>query len=523
MMLSAASACTGGSERPPRTESTRPPAPPPIVLPTKPGAADAPPPRLLCAAPAYPTPLEIDGDPAWACADLAGKRHGPFFALYPDGSTEIAGTYRDGLLDGEWRRMFRNGKTAEVGNYVAGKKDGTWQLYTDQGGLLGDYHMAAGTGVEQRWYFDGQLASERHFRNGVLDGQSLVYGDGGAVLYSAQFHRGALDGTRRVGVAGALRLEDQWAAGHPVSARKIWRHETLTLDMTFDDEGEPTGVFTAWRSHATLRERGTYLRGDRHGVWRWYGRGGELEREGSYFLGLRHGTWRQWSGGHLTMQGKYAKGRPQGVFTFWTSSGGVAGTCNMRNGTGTMPTYYDSGLTATKLDMVRGLRHGVYQELTPRGKVVVEGSYVNDQRDGPWLEFDGDGAVVREAHYTEGKLEGVVRRYRDGHLIAEAGYAGGQREGAYRELKVSGDGKGDVEAVSGSFHADRKSGEWIYRRDDGSPSLVANYKNGVLQGPWRQLAGEKVVVRGQHEAGRRTGTWSWAASEPGSTLTYGSP
>jgi uncharacterized protein len=521
--MSAAYACTGGSERPPRTESTRPASQPAVAVPAKPGPADAPPPRLLCTAPAYPTPVDLDGDPAWACADSSGTKNGPFFALYPDGTTEISGTYRDGRLDGEWRRLFRNGKTAEVGRYVAGKKDGTWQLFTDHGGLLGDYHMVAGTGVEQRWYFDGQLASERHFRDGVLDGQSVVYGDGGAVLYSAQYHRGALEGTRRVGVAGALRLEDHWTAGKPEGERKIWRHETLTLAMRFDGEGEPDGPFTAWRNHSTLRERGAYVRGDRHGVWRWYGHGGEIEREGNYFLGLRHGTWRQWSGGHLAMQGKYVKGRPSGVFTFWNSSGGVAGTCNLRNGTGTMSTFYDNGVAATKVDMVRGLRHGNYQELTPRGRVVVEGTYVNDQRQGPWLAFDSDGAVVREANYNEGKLDGVERRYRDGHLVSETGYAAGQREGEYRELRISADGKSDVEVVSGSFRADRKSGEWIYRGDDGSPAMVANYKDGVLEGPWQQLAGAKVVVRGHYEAGRRTGTWSWATNDPASTVTYGRP
>lgn len=484
-------------------------------------AADAPSPRLPCAPPTRAAAIELEGSPGWACVDLEGKRNGPFLTLYPDGTTELSGHYADDKLHGPWRRLFHNGKTAEAGSYVAGQKDGTWQIYTEVGGLLGDYQMTAGTGVEKRWYADGQLASERSYRDGLPDGQSQVFASGGVLLYSAQYREGKLDGDRHIGLPGAMRVDDHWVAGVPRGQRQIMRRSHLALDVRFDDDGVPVGPFAAWRSRTTLRERGTYVRGDKHGVWRWYDRGRGLEREGSYFLGLRHGRWREWDGGHRVMEGTYVKGKPSGTFTYWNSSGGVAGRFKMKKGTGTMMTFHDSGAPATQLAMVRGVRHGAYRELSSQGRVLVEGAYRNDEKHGPWIERNAAGELLREASYVEGKLDGVLRRYRRGQLVSEQTYAAGLREGPYRELvpKGTGDDVEVVERVTGAYAGDRKSGEWITRDRDGRPALVEHYQDGALHGGWQELAGGEVLVRGQHEHGRRSGIWAWAATKGEATRT----
>ncbi|HRC57055.1 MAG TPA: hypothetical protein PKU97_14075, partial [Kofleriaceae bacterium] len=486
-----------------------------------PTAADAPPPILPCAPPTRATPLTLEGHWGWVCANAQGQMHGPFLLLHPDGSTAITGSYQRGVLDGPWRRLYPNGKTAEVGAFTMGQRDGLWQRYADTGGLLGDFQMTRGTGVDRRWHADGQLASERAYADGLLDGPSRVYGYGGLVLYEAQFARGLLDGRRRLGTSKGMRIEDRFAAGVPRGSRKLWRRDTLTLEMSFDDEGNLHGPFSAWRDRSTLRERGAFVRGDRHGTWQWIGRGRELERQGSYFLGLRHGTWRQWDGGRLIMQGRYVKGRPHGTFRFWSSGGAAIGKCKLKNGTGEMLTFHDNGQLATRTPMVRGLRHGIYQELNPRGKVVLEGAYASDQRHGLWIERDGEGRVARQSTYVDGKLDGVVRRYVRGELASEVTYALGVREGPYRELQPGADGE-LLPAVTGAFAADLKSGPWVFRRPDGR-AMEVTYVKGDLQGPWQQR-GAEGDLSGQHDRGRRVGTWTWTArGTPKRTITYPQP
>lgn len=483
---------------------------------------ELPPPRP-CAPDAHQERFTLEDRPGWRCVTADGVGAGPFVTTFPDGSVEISGAFERGLLEGRWRRRYRNGHTAEVGAYVEGKKDGLWQLYNDRGGLLGDYAMKRGTGVEKRWYLDGALASERAFVDGVLEGPSVAYAKGGEILYRATFRAGALHGPRHVGVRGALQLEDQWRAGVPFGTRRIWRREFLALEQTFDDDGVRTGPYTAWRDRSSLRERGAYLAGDRHGTWRWYDRARALEREGTYYLGVRHGLWRQWEGGGLRMLGRYVKGRPHGVFTFWNGAGRVTGTAKLRNGTGKMLTFHDNGVPSTRTSLVRGVKHGSFQELTPRGRVVVDGAYLDDLRDGRWREREVDGSLLREATYQAGALHGVVRRYAEGRLASELTYVRGRREGPYRELRVVGEKA--TESVTGAFSADRRSGEWVFHGRDGAPTLVMHYEAGALHGAWSQLDGDRVLVRGQYERGQRSGTWTWLSpsGETVRTVTYDAP
>jgi antitoxin component YwqK of YwqJK toxin-antitoxin module len=78
-------------------------------------------------------------------------------------------------------------------------------------------------------------------------------------------------------------------------------------------------------------------------------------------------------------------------------------------------------------------------------------------------------------------------------------------------------------AVTGQFAADRRTGTWTHYAEDGGVVLIATYKDGVLEGPWRQLVGG-VVLEGTMAAGRRAGTWT-QTDRGGAvrTLTYEAP
>jgi hypothetical protein len=77
--------------------------------------------------------------------------------------------------------------------------------------------------------------------------------------------------------------------------------------------------------------------------------------------------------------------------------------------------------------------------------------------------------------------------------------------------------------VTGQFAADRRTGTWTHYAPDDSVVLVATYKDGILDGPWRQLV-DGTVLEGNMAAGRRAGAWT-RTDRTGAvqTIAYGPP
>ena len=167
-----------------------------------------------------------------------------------------------------------------------------------------------------------------------------------------------------------------------------------------------------------------------------------------------------------------------------------------------MQTFWGNRKPSSKQRLTRGYADGVYQELTLRGKVVVEGHYRGDLKHGVWREWTADGTQLQlEQHWKRGKLDGKVKKYVGGKLATEATYVDGKVDGPYAELR---DGK---PAVTGQYVDDQKDGVWTIYAADGTVLRTATYKAGLLDGPWRELVAG-AVVEGELVAGRRVGTWS---------------
>ena len=182
-----------------------------------------------------------------------------------------------------------------------------------------------------------------------------------------------------------------------------------------------------------------------------------------------------------------------------------------------MLTFHANKKPASRQAIVHGVMSGIYQELTPLGKTVVQGRYRADQRHGTWKYSTVSGAPLREHTYELGRLDGVVRKYIDGKVSMETTYADGKVVGAYAEYR---DGK---PAITGQYDADRKHGTWTTYNAEGVVVLTATYDGGVLQGPWRQLV-DGTILEGEMRDGRRSGTWTVTDRAGGvSQLTYPTP
>ena len=475
--------------------------PPQVITPViDAGVPDAPePPRLACDPGSEVTAARAP-DPSWFCTRPDGTRHGPFIALFPDGTIEITGSYKHGALDGAWQRHRPTGTLIESGAYAAGQKTGHWQMFGPSGALLGEYDMVAGTGTERFWLDDGTLYRERTLKAGVAAGDDKIYGPDGTPLVSAVWTAGKLDGPHAVGTRAQLRIEETFAAGVRRGARQIWQFWTLVVDESYDRHGRHDGEYTIWRNKKLMRLHGQFDHGKRDGLWTWNDRDGNKEREGNYLDGKRDGPWTEWIENKIVFTGSYAQGKPDGEFIYYDRNENELGRFEIKGGTGTMLTFWPNKKVASRQHMYQGAADGLYQELTIKGKVTVEGRFRNDLRHGAWKEWTADGVPTLEQSWKRGKLDGVVRKYVDGKRSTEATYKDGKAAGSYVEYR---DGK---PALTGQFADDRRTGVWTSYDPEGHVTLTATYKDGVLDWPWRQLVAG-AVIEGAMTQGRRTGTW----------------
>lgn len=442
-------------------------------------------------------------EPTWFCTRADGVKHGAFITLFPTNEIAITGAYKDGKLDGPWTRHYPGGAVAETGTYVAGQMDGVWRQFGPDGAVLGEYTMKQGTGVVKRWLDGGPLYSEVTLRKGVPHGTSRIYDRNGTIVAAAKLFKGKLDDKHVVGWKNTLRIEEEYFRGTRRNARQIWQFWALLIDEAYDQKGKLDGDFTIWRDPKTQRVHGTYEHGKRTGTWTWTDKNNKKEREGDYLDGAKRGLWSEWIDDKLSWQGLYTDdGKPDGDFVYYDpKTGDELGRFTMTAGTGTMLTFYPNKKVASKTPMVNGQLQGKYEELSLRGKTLVEGRYLADKKHGVWKEQTELGVPTLEQHWKRGKLDGTVKKFIDGKVAVVSTYKDGLAEGPYTEYR---DGK---PSLAGQFTKDRRTGTWTAYNGDGSVTLTATYKDGVLDGPWKQLV-DGTVVEGTLVAGRKVGTWS---------------
>jgi len=501
LVLTSAAACGSGSSSP--KTAPQEPAPPHTAQLVVPDAAvpDAPEAPSLACEPGTTLEVARAPEPTWFCARPDGARHGPFVTVFPDGQPEITGAYKDGLLDGAWQRHGVTGAIVETGSYAAGQKTGRWQMTSAAGAGLGGYDMRAGTGTEKHWLEDGTLYRERTLKAGVPNGAEKIYAADGTPLVTSQWTAGKLDGPHGAGTRGTLRIDETFAAGVRRGGRQIWQFWLMFVDESYDRHGKRHGDYTIWRSKKVMRAHGQFEHGKRDGLWVWNDRDANKEREGNYVAGKRDGPWTEWYENKIVFTGSYTRGKPDGEFIYYDRNQNELGRFEIKHGTGTMLTYWPNKKVASRQHLSQGAADGLYQELTNRGKVIVEGRFRNDLKHGAWKEATPDGVPTLEQTWKRGKLDGVVKKYVDGKVATQATYKDGKATGPYVEYRA---GK---PAVTGQWKDDRKTGTWTEYDAEDHVTLTATYEDGVLDGAWRQLV-DGVVLEGTMTQGRRTGTWT---------------
>lgn len=174
----------------------------------------------------------------------------------------------------------------------------------------------------------------------------------------------------------------------------------------------------------------------------------------------------------ITMKGKVY----HGAASYWYEDGIMQTQCHYENNEleGRLVSWHRNGARHTEQQFSRGKLHGLMKVFDTDGKLVSEGHYSHGILHGRYVEYYPDRGVKLEGTYENGKHEGTWLYFDIGGLIiGEGAFSKGTgRQRAFWE-------NGKIKQLT-HYVDDRKHGDEIHYRQDGSVEMINRFDSGKL-------------------------------------------
>ena len=262
---------------------------------------------------------------------------GPWVVKDREGKVVAAGTYRKGLMNGQWARrhtpaeggMFTEkpftlfqGPFDSMASFKAGKLDGQWIIYDRAHRSIFEigYKNGIRDGLATWFYPDTTKMRQATFKEGVLNGEVVewdedgrltskeYYREGRKLIRNTSYYRPKVPKEESYYLDVQLKqngLDNWWeakpapylASGERVQngqARGWYSNRQLQYQGQFRDD-QPIGRFFWWHENGNRSTVGQFNRnGDRNGRWIWWHENGMKKIEGNYKDDQPSGVWRSW-------------------------------------------------------------------------------------------------------------------------------------------------------------------------------------------------------------------------------------
>ncbi len=189
------------------------------------------------------------------------------------------------------------------------------------------------TGVCRDLYENGEIKSERNYKNGILDGSFVRYYKNGQVSVEVNYSEGSpVDGFKQYYENGKLKAE------------KVYNGNSQVLTRWFEN-----GVKTA-----EIHFENNMLNGRSE---QWY-KNGKQEMQANYRNDKHEGQLIAWhSNGNKKIEGKYVDDKLDGKWTQWNEEGNVIAYEYYKNGykDSTWEYYFDNGKKRLEIVYRNGL------------------------------------------------------------------------------------------------------------------------------------------------------------------------
>ncbi len=307
-------------------------------------------------------------------------------------------------------------------------------------------------------------------------------------------------------------------------------------------DGKPNGYWTTYYPSGQIKSEGNRDNFQLDSIWVFYNKEGALASKINYDQGIKTGEVLTFQNGVLYERALLEKDKRVGVAEIYYPTGEVQKRIPYENdleeGEGfeyardgrviTLLKYREGYLkTAERINRFdnKGKRRGKWVTFHPNGGIHVEGTYMNDKRNGIFKTFDKHGDLLTLEKYRDDKLvvdseESVIldlrnSYYPDGTIKSTGGYVDGMKEGTHRyydnEGNIEGaeiysrgektaegiiDEKGDYQGLwklyyetgelkaEGEFENSERIGEWTFYHRNGEIQHRAKYAEGLPQGRW---------------------------------------
>jgi len=456
-----------------------------------------------------------------------GKPDGYWKAYHVTGILKSEGNYINSLLDSTWVFYFQTGDTAEIINYRLGKKSGyrfQYETATQRNQVSVNYLKSKELYLDDKlegpavfYYPNGIIRQTINHKNGRRQGVSRIFDEKGTVITVDEYHNGVLIGREHInrvnekgektGIwktfypSGAVMEEEFYKNGVLDGATLVYSESSGNIisgrtyrDGAVVEEGapikaEPIELTTYWEDDVTIKRKGVYLDSIPIRYHFFYNMDGKPERSIRYSergTGVRTGEgpfdeeerrtgeWKLYSEtGDLRSNGMFVNDRQHGEWNYYAQNGQKEQIGNFNNGVmeGEWKWLFPSGNVFREETYVRGRRNGLCIQYSDSATIVAKGEYVNDEREGFWIE--NAGHAREEGNYDMGLKNGMWKTYYiDGQLSHAGNFIQGVPDGRHVFYYPNGTIKEEQHYVMG-----RRDKNWKKYYENGSLFLTITYRN----------------------------------------------
>lgn len=257
---------------------------------------------------------------------------------YPSGKISSEGNLLNGKPDGVWKAFYENGSLKSVGERKNNKPQGSWKFYNEKNQLTAEYLYVDGLkeGWQKEYFENGKIKSEEFLKDNLKEDTARYFDDRGFLHKTVPFKN---------------NLEQGLAIEYASDGRVI--------TLTDYDRG--------------------YLKKEE-----------KINRIDKF--GLKQGVWKEFYDGNLAVksEGKYSDDRKDGLFKTYKKDGTLIKTELYRNGELFIDKlthkeltidrdYYNNGRPKSSVNLLDGIKQGVYREYDRNGNITAGKIYRDDK------------------------------------------------------------------------------------------------------------------------------------------------
>jgi antitoxin component YwqK of YwqJK toxin-antitoxin module len=350
--------------------------------------------------------------------------------------------------------------------------------------------------------------------------------------------------------------------------------------------GKPEGFWKSYYVTGVLKSEGKRTNFMLDSIWVFFDQAGDTTEKISFLYGKKNGWYLKYKkdaekGVYVYSRELFAGDKKEGTGYIYFPDGKIKQTINFNNGKkeGLSKEYNEEGkiislleysndflVSREKINRIdqNGLKQGDWKEYYKNGIIKCEKSYIDDQLNGYYKEYNEKGKLVLTMLYDKGAIVKsnvedepdieVKNKYdSDGNIIYSGPYRDSVPVGIHREFNKQGDvtnayiyndnglllSEGIVDEAGnrngkwkdlynngkikdeGQYLENRRTGQWKFFNEEGKTEQIGSYKNGRPEGMWTWYY-ENGTVRREEEyfQGRRDGLYT-EYSENGEIIAQG--